>query len=246
MKLNSYHSTHIGKRESNQDYFSQAKNTHWACFFVADGLGGHARGEIAAEAVCESLKELAKSFVEAIDEDPIQGVISFLKEAVSQAQKQVLEKYQKLDTQTTLALVWINDKHVITAHVGDSRVYILNQERIVWRTPDHTEVQVLFEKGKITEKDMNNHPLQNQLLNAINMFEEPDPDVFVHPALEKDETIILCTDGFWGMCNQHDLMDLAQSKNGLNKRLETMVNELVEHSGGECDNITVQVIKPSS
>lgn len=245
MKYHVYQCTHVGKRENNQDFASQAKNSEWACFMVADGLGGHARGEIAAQAVCEHLAKQAKAFHEAILNDPIKGMQTFLKTAVSEAQQQVLKKYGEMDTQTTLALAWINQKNLISAHIGDSRVYILNQDRIIWRTPDHTDVQVLFEKGEITENDMSNHPLQNHLLNAINMFEEPDPDIFVHPTLADDETLILCTDGFWGMCRQHDLMDLAQHKNALTKRLESMVDEIVDHSGGECDNVTIQVIKPN-
>lgn len=246
MKLNTYQTTHIGKRDVNQDSYGSARNGDWSCFFVADGLGGHYKGELAANAVCAALKQLAKQFSNEIFEDPIQGMTAYLTAAVEDAKTNIIQEFKLVDTQTTLAMIWLNEKHLITTHIGDSRVYLLNEERVMWRTPDHTEVQELFERGEITERQMQHHPLQNQLLNAINLFEPPDPDIFVHPPLALGETIVLCTDGFWGLCSPHDLMDIAQNRNGLSKRIDAMINEFVEHSGDECDNITVQIIKPIS
>src|SRR5262249_55252017 len=73
----------------------------------------------------------------------------------------------------------------------------LNRHVVLWRTPDHTPVQELFEHGMVTEEAFTNHPLQNQLLRTINLYHEPEADIFLHSPLGKDETIVLCTDGFW-------------------------------------------------
>lgn len=245
MKMMRYQATHIGKRLSNQDRYGQAEHSKWACYFVADGLGGHTRGEIAATAVCDSLAVQAKYFAEAIEADPIKGMQKFIETAIKLAQDVVLDTYQEMDTQTTLAVAWLNSEYLITAHIGDSRVYLLSNDAVLWRTPDHTQVQELFEKGEITEDQIAHHPLQNELLNAINMFERPDPDIFVHPALSKEETLVLCTDGFWGTCSMNELVMIAQSNGCTPQKVNRLLNTLVERSGNDCDNITIQIIKMS-
>ena len=242
MKFNSYQMTHIGKREFNQDRYAFVEEAQWACYVVADGLGGHYKGEIAASSVCDSIVADAPLFAASILADPIKGMTHFLKAAIKKAQQSVIAKYNKVDTQTTVALAWMNKKNFVTAHIGDSRVYLLNKQNVLWRTPDHTQVQVLFEKGAIAEEDIPNHPLQNQLLNAINMSDVPDPDIFVHPRIEKDETVILCTDGFWGLCSTQDLVSIAKCNGTLAKKVEGLVERYISLEQEECDNVTVQVV----
>lgn len=246
MKFTSYQTTHIGKRDSNQDRYAYVEEAQWACYVVADGLGGHYKGEIAAGSVCESIVKAAPLFAESILVDPIKGMTQFLNSAIKQAQVSVVAKYNKVDTQTTLAVAWMNKKNLVTAHIGDSRVYLLNKESVLWRTPDHTQVQVLFEKGLISEEDIPNHPQQNQLLNAINMSDVPDPDIFVHPLIEKDETVILCTDGFWGLCSAQDLIAIARSNGALAKKVGSLIEQYIALDTEECDNITVQVVRLKS
>lgn len=241
----SYQTTHIGKRPSNQDCYGQVIHSQWACYFVADGLGGHTQGEIAATAICDALMAQAKEFANAIQIEPIKGMQQFIEASVKLAQENVRKHYHEIDTQTTVAVAWLNSEHVITAHVGDSRIYLLNPEAVLWRTPDHTAVQTLFEKGEITEEQIAHHPLQNELLNAINMSERPDPDIFVHPALLKDETLILCTDGFWGASSTEELITIAQNSGYEGQELKNLLKTLIERSGDYCDNITIQIVKMS-
>ncbi len=243
MKFSSYQITHIGRRKSNQDRYAHVEEARWACYVVADGLGGHYKGEIAAGSVCDSIIAVAPLFADSILSDPIKGMTQFLNAAIKQAQCSVIAKYNEIDTQTTLALAWINKKNLVTAHIGDSRIYLLNKEAILWRTPDHTQVQVLFEKGLISEAEIAEHPLQNQLLNAINMFDAPDPDIFVHSPLEADETVLLCTDGFWGLCPTQDLMGIAKINGALTKKLNNLVEKYISLEVDECDNITAQVVR---
>lgn len=242
MKLTCYQATHIGKREDNQDSYAQVMGTDWACYIVTDGLGGHFRGDLAAKEVCQSMVKHAPRFSDQIQKDPVLGMSQLIECAIHEMQNHIREAYQEIDTQTTLAMAWLNQDHIITAHVGDSRVYRLNKSQILWRTPDHTEVQALFEAGKITEADFSSHPLQNHLLRSVNMFEIPDADLFVHPALEQEETLILCTDGFWGNCQPEDLISLAKNNGSLSKKLETLIDSFVT-TNPHCDNITVQVVK---
>lgn len=243
INLTCYQTTHIGAREVNQDNFAHKINKKWGCFVVTDGLGGHEQGEVAARVVCEALIKMASNFKEAIEADPVKGMSAFILEAVSQAQNIIAKEYQLMDTQTTLALAWVNEQHVVTAHIGDSRVYRLNKQEILWRTPDHSPVQALFEQGKLSEEDFAVHPLQNQLLRSVNMYEQPDADLFVLPPLAPNETLLLCTDGFWSGCTTEDFIKLSRNHGSLEKKVNDLITRIVETHPEDCDNITLQVVK---
>lgn len=243
INLTCFETTHIGARESNQDSFASKINKDWACFVVTDGLGGHEKGEVAAKIVCRSLIKLATKFVDKINQDPIQGVSDLIYEAVAQAQDTIIKQYHLMDTQTTMALAWINDDHIITAHIGDTRIYRLSKQEILWRSPDHTPVQEMLDQGMVSEKEIAKHPLQNQLLRSVNMYEAPDADLFVHPPLDKNETLLLCTDGFWSGCEEDDFLRLSKNHGTLEKKVGDLITRILESQAEECDNITLQVVK---
>lgn len=238
MKINEI--THIGARESNQDYFTHVVDSDWACFMVADGLGGHEKGDIAAQYFCEALATLAPEYAEDILQSPVAGIEALLHEAHEDFIERLQNEHGEIDAQTTIALVWVDDQHVITMHIGDSRVYRINSTKVTWRTPDHTVVQKYFEEGKIKEEEMQEHPLQNRLLKSINRFEVPEPDIFVHPPLQANEALLLCTDGFWTQITEEEMVKLIHA-NSLKTKLPPLVKEMA--GVPEADNITVQIIQ---
>lgn len=243
MPLTCYQLTHLGARESNQDSLGFDAQDNWGCFVVADGLGGHSHGEIAAQTVTQSLIKLAPKFANSIQSDPMLGMQDFILTAVTQAQQTIIKKYPDMDTQTTVALAWLNAEHLITAHVGDSRIYRVDKQAILWRTSDHTQVQALFEQGKITEDAFSVHPLQNQLLRSICTFESPEVDIFIQAPLASNESLVLCTDGFWSGCQADDFVRLSRNHGSTEKKLEALVQKIIQEQAEDCDNITVQVVK---
>lgn len=243
MHLTCYQTTHIGARQSNQDSFDFDARDNWGCFVVADGLGGHYRGEIASQFVTQSLIKLAPKFASAIETEPMLGMKDFVSQAISKAQKDIIKKYQEVDTQTTIAVAWLNQDHFIAAHVGDSRIYKLNKQAVIWRTPDHTQVQALFEQGKITEEVFSTHPLQNQLLRSICTYEPPEVDIVVQPPLASNESLVLCTDGFWSGCEPEDFIKLSRNHGSTEKKVSDLIDRILKQQGEDCDNITVQVVK---
>jgi len=243
MHLTCYQTTHIGGRESNQDSFGFIAKENWGCFIVADGLGGHYHGEIASQVITQSLIKIAPHFVQKIEDNPIEGMRSFVLKAITQAQETIFKKYQKIDTQTTIAIAWVNQEHLITAHIGDSRIYRLNKQEVLWRTSDHSEVQALFEKGKISEDDFSDHPLQNQLLRSVCMYDSPEIDISLQSTLALNESLVLCTDGFWSGCSHEDLVKLSRNHGSTEKKIDTLISKLTQEQGDDCDNITIQVVK---
>lgn len=243
MHLTCYQATHIGGRESNQDSFGFIAKDSWGCFVVADGLGGHYHGEIASQAVTQFLIKLSPHFVSVIESNPTEGMQAFILKAITQAQEAIFKKHQAIDTQTTIAVAWLNKKHLIVAHIGDSRVYRLNKQEVLWRTPDHSEVQVFFEQGKISESDFSTHPLQNQLLRSICMDDPPEADISVQAPLGLNESLVLCTDGFWSGCQNEDFIKLSRNHGSTEKKVDTLIHKFTQEQGDDCDNITVQIVK---
>ncbi|MCS5711354.1 protein phosphatase 2C domain-containing protein [Candidatus Berkiella aquae] len=240
IKVKLYEATHIGKRDQNQDFCAYMQTEQASCFVVADGLGGHQRGEIASSFLCKAVMSEVQGSLSVIQNNPEQGIQDFLFKSYEKMRKNILEEFGPLDTHTTFVLAWFNESLLITAHVGDSRIYRVNPETMLWRTPDHTLVQDLFEQGLITEDEIGKHPEQNQLLRTVNLREKPDIDIVIHPPLNRDETLILCTDGFWTDTSITEIVKLANTPD-----FEAAFQQQIERLSQKpySDNITLQVIK---
>ncbi|MGE3319627.1 MAG: PP2C family serine/threonine-protein phosphatase [Candidatus Berkiella sp.] len=230
----------IGQRDYNQDYYLHAIHDNFSCFVVADGLGGHEHGEIASKALCHALVDEAKAHADEIKIAPLEGMKLYLQQAHQLMCQRILQEQGDIDTHTTVVLLWINDSAMITAHVGDSRIYRINNKAVIWRTPDHTYVQALFEDGALTDDEMGQHPGQNQLLRTVNIHEPLDVDVFVHPPLNQDETVVLCSDGFWTGTPLATMVEMANRQD-----YELAFKERIAFLAQNpfADNITVQVVK---
>ena len=236
--------THIGSRADNQDYFCHVSHSDWGCFMVADGLGGHEMGDIASKYFLEALSTLCPIYAQDIQEQPVAGVRAMTIEASRLFRERIADEFGLVDAQTTLTLAWVNPQFVITAHVGDSRIYRINNDHISWRSPDHTIVQQYYDQGKITEEDMLDHPMQNRLLRTINTYQTPDPEINIHPALGEHESLLLCTDGFWTQVDDASKISLVHSQDML-KTLKDKVIDVTQNTE-HCDNVTAQVVQLQS
>ncbi len=240
IKIGFFEANDIGKRSYNQDDFAHVITDQFACFVVADGLGGHQHGEIASKGLCEALIKEAPNCSAEIYRSQLKGLQSFLRQSYEQMRQAILAEYGPIDTHTTFVLAWLDDSQLLTAHVGDSRLYRINKEQVLWRTADHTQVQTLFMQGKVKENDMGKHPLQNQLSRTVNLQDPPDIEIEAHPPLLSSETLILCTDGFWADTPLNEMVKLANSPD-YPLVFQAHIRELAQHPFA--DNITAQVIK---
>ncbi len=242
MKITFYEESRIGGRKDNQDAYAHMINDDWSCFVVADGLGGQQRGEIASNEFCHAIMESIPTFAKNILNDSVNGLEELILSATKLMRLNIQQNYPSIDSHTTFALLWLDSQQLLTAHVGDSRIYRLNTEEVIWRTPDHTPVQELFERGKILEDDFSRHPQQNRLLRTVNIYEPPEADIYVHPPMQTGETILLCTDGFWNAVKFKDFLKLGQTKD-IESTTKQMIDEILEEHPMDADNITVQVIR---
>lgn len=235
--------TDIGRgRDTNQDcYYLNRFSADIGFTVVCDGMGGHNCGNVASELVCNCLtEELTHGFVELeITEKTVQ---SYLLKAVSKANNIVYGKallssdYDGMGT-TLVAAVVINGRaHIV--HVGDSRVYLYRDENLKQITVDHSLVQELFAQGRITKKEMENHPQKNMITRVIGVGASVDVD-YLEVDFNKGDVIMLCSDGLTNMCSDEVIRNLISDEIG--QECPDKLIKRANKAGGR-DNITVVVI----
>lgn len=217
---------------------------NFGIFLVADGMGGHQSGEVASKLAAQAASQvlLDRSFGQIIyEEDPgsEKEWINLVKDAVKRAQALVLQKAPGGGTTLTLALA-VEDR-IYTAHVGDSRLYLIDKNgQVTLKTKDHSLVKRLVDLGEISPQEASTHPQRNVLYRALGQEDplEPDLDQF---RIEIGQRMMICSDGLWGVLEEEQLASiLAQDK-----RLNRITCELVvaANEAGGPDNISVILIE---
>lgn len=228
----------IGARHINQDRIGCWSTEETLLMAVADGLGGHLHGEVAAELATEFLGIAFTHEARPKLADP--G--AFLQRSLAAAHAAILREAERRalpdSPRTVIVACVVQDGHAYWTHVGDSRLYLVRDGRIVHRTRDHTVVQQLIDEGRIREEALATHPERNRLLQCLGGFQTPRPEPVERARLARNDIVVLCSDGFWGPLTQRQLMHALVSR-----ELKDAIPELVtlaEHRAGrECDNISV-------
>ncbi len=199
---------------------------------VADGMGGHAAGEVASALTIASMAELDSG-------QPSGDMLTALASAVAAANARLQEKIianpavEGMGT-TLTALLW-SDGHAGVCHIGDSRGYLLRQGELYQITHDHTLVQSLVDEGRISADDVSTHPQRSLLLRALDGRSAAEPDLSVHDAMPGDR-YLLCSDGLSGVVSDETLRGTLESV----ADPEAATRELIDlaNAGGGPDNIT--------
>ena len=217
-------------RESNEDSaYAGAR-----LLAVADGLGGHAGGEVASAAVIDALKPLDAEL-------PAGELLNALQHAVHQANES-LQRIAESDPSlqglgsTLTAMLW-SGSQLALVHIGDSRAYLLRGGELFQITHDHTLVQTLVDEGRLTPDEAASHPQRSLLLRAID-GKQTEPDLQLHEAAAGDR-YLLCSDGLYTVVSMDKLREVMSTV----ADPEQVVRQLVDlaNEGGGPDNITCVV-----
>jgi serine/threonine protein phosphatase PrpC len=242
VNLEFYQFTATGDREINQDCMAHIVNDAYALFIVADGLGGYLAGEKASLFFCQGMLGFAEKYSKLMASNPSATISAWLVDAINEMKRLFGQDRAVEQAGTTCAVLYIDKRFVLTAHCGDTRIYRMNPQRILWRTQDHSVVQQLVNQGELSEWEMAQHPSQNQLTRSINALRPPGAEIGLYPAMEKGETFMLCSDGFWGNIKQHELLQLAQLDSGKTE-LSKLMRLMILRGNGRSDNVTAQWIR---
>ncbi|GMR07374.1 MAG: hypothetical protein BMS9Abin26_0377 [Gammaproteobacteria bacterium] len=229
--------TRLGNRQNNQDRIGAARDGAGIILILADGMGGHAHGELAANTLVDTVKNHYEEEIK-----PIADPVSFLESSIRDAHDQVIDWGQKQDPVctpcTTCVVCLVQDGVAWWAHVGDSRLYLLRKDKVEFRTRDHSYVEDLFNCGEIGKKEMASHPMRNYVTQCIGGKKHYPRIVTARMVLQPNDVIMMCSDGLWGSLEE-DYICHSLGKTNLPEVVEEMAYQAEQLSYPSSDNISV-------
>jgi PPM family protein phosphatase len=227
--------SHVGKIRSNNQDSGYAGHT---LFVVADGMGGHAGGDVASAITTKRVIEADKPYLS--PQDAEFALQAALIAANSQLAETVFEHAELTGMGTTVSALVVLEDQVAIAHIGDSRIYLLRDGELAQITTDHTFVQRLVDSGRITEAEAMVHPRRSVLMRVLGDVESsPEIDTSILATRPGDRWLI-CSDGLSGVVS-HSAIAAAMAAG---KSTQDVADRLIKESldGGAPDNVTVVVV----
>ncbi len=219
---------------------------------VADGIGGHRAGEVAAEL---AVNYITKEISESSAKKPVKTLENAIQEASQAIASHSAGNNEETGMGATCACVWVIENRLYTAYIGDSRIYLLRGKHIQRLTIDHTWVQEAFEKGIITAEQMHDHPNVHVIRRHLGGVKLPEVDFRLRIDneesneesernqgfhLEPGDTILMCSDGLTDLVWDDEILKTIRSKKDMKTAAEALINTANERGGH--DNITVVML----
>jgi serine/threonine protein phosphatase PrpC len=243
MKFEIAHYSMRGMRPSNEDRIAVVERDNAVLMIVADGLGGHRGGEIAAELLVQTMTHAFQSIRTRILDKPS----AFLALSIMQAHHAIVRRgkasLSAIQPRTTCVACVVQNGYAYWAHVGDSRLYHFRHGRLKERTQDHSTVEELRKDGLVSEDEMRAHPQKGRLLNCVGGPNKPTIELGEEVALSRDDVLLLCSDGLWEAHTPEELIRFLSHKGSLEEGLEESLFSAEKRMGDRCDNISAVTMR---
>lgn len=230
--------THPGRvRENNEDKIGLIRDR---VFVVADGVAGNNSGEIASSILVQSIMEaFNKKYPSGSKDTAI--IRQFFQESIQNGNREVFraasENPQNANMATTVAAAYFTKKHVLLAHVGDSRIYRYNDKGLELLTKDHSIVQQMLDRHEITSEEAFRHPWKNLITRSIGHTEHVDIDMEVIQS-EPGDLFLLCSDGLSDMVQDIVIAEIiGRNRKDLEMAIRELLNRALDNGGK--DNISI-------
>jgi protein phosphatase len=227
-------------RSGNEDSFETSVNADRGVFVVADGMGGHAAGEVASlmavQAVITELGDL-----KAIDDAGKAGtkLADSLRTANRNIHERMLAESDKQGMGTTASVLVIDQKRYLIGQVGDSRVYLLRDGALQQVTKDHSYVQEQVDAGFLTPEQAKYHPYSNVITRCVGASETVEPDIY-RGDIKAGDIFLVASDGLTGMVDDRRIHALLMSRAEPERKVHSLISEA--NGRGGLDNITAIVV----
>ncbi|MCP5536134.1 MAG: protein phosphatase 2C domain-containing protein [Akkermansiaceae bacterium] len=232
--------SHVGTREEQQDSVGMWSNDRSHLIVVADGVGGNVGGAAASQAAIQCAKDYWQMHdgVFPAPEDDLTAIAQLSHDAI----RELHPNERRTPSSTLVALYLDTDKkEAHWVHMGDSRLYRINNGKSITRTLDHSIVQLLLQQGEITEDELNSHPDKGRILKSLgaSTFKGVDYDSCTY---SPRDTFLLCSDGYWESLGPNDkpLPPIATGMT-MEQYARKIVMDAVARNGEKSDNTTVAI-----
>ncbi|OGX60771.1 MAG: serine/threonine protein phosphatase [Paenibacillus sp. RIFOXYA1_FULL_44_5] len=208
---------------------------------IADGMGGHQAGEIASQMAAERVRrELSTAGSDLTFNDYSAIIVKAIEKANNEIFSYASNHEEFHGMGTTVVVALVSDTQIIAAHIGDSRAYIIEDDKIRQLTEDHSLVNELVKSGQISPSDANRHPHRNVLTRALGTDKCVEVD-FQTFSWKQNDILMLCTDGLSGLIDDNHIHSVLRSSMHLEAKVDQLVQSALD-AGGE-DNITVILLE---
>ncbi|ATE61898.1 PP2C family protein-serine/threonine phosphatase [Thauera sinica] len=238
MRFTIYQESRIGQRRTNQDRIAYCYSRDALLMLVADGMGGHLHGEIAAQVAA---KVITQSFQR--DATPaLREPALFLSRALVSAHHAILDfsfdRNLPESPRTTIVACVVQDGVAWWAHAGDSRLYLLRQGHIHMQTRDHSRVQLMMEQGLLDARDAASHPGRNRIYSCLGGTQPPQIDFSRGTPLCNGDVVALCSDGLWAPLGDDGLL-LGLAGRSVMQGVPQLLDRAEINAGATADNLSL-------
>ena len=242
MRFTIYQESRIGGRANNEDRTTYCYSRDALLMVVADGMGGHHYGEIAAQIAVQTLADAFQREARPLLADPFR----FLLKGMTNAHHAILDytaRHKLSDTpRTTCVACVVQDNVAYWAHAGDSRLFLMRDGRVMAQTKDHSRIRLLIEEGMITETQAAFHPDRNKIYSCLGSPTPPEIEFSRKTPLDHGDILLLCTDGLWGEISG-DMMAVALKGTNLLQTIPMVLNQADAKGGPHRDNLSVVAVR---
>ena len=246
MKLLYAARTDVGMiRSGNEDNFAVDANGARGIFIVADGMGGHAAGEVASEMAVQIVQRELSPVVDLLSEEVTKLVANTLRKANRAIHDRTLTEVDKQGMGTTASVLVLSGSRYLIGQVGDSRIYLMRDGTLQQLTKDHSYVQEQVDAGFLTPEQARYHPYSNVITRCVGASPDVEPDTY-RGDMRNGDIFLVASDGLTGMVDDRRLGQLLGSRAEPERKVQALISEA--NGRGGLDNITaiiVQVLEAS-
>lgn len=233
--------TDVGRiRQGNEDNFFAEADERRGVFVVADGMGGHAAGEVASEMAVSIVSRHLLPLQSVRDLGAAELINKSLQDANRAIFERMLAENDKQGMGTTASVMVLSDHGYLIGQIGDSRVYLYRDGTLTQITKDHSYVQEQVDAGLLTPEQARYHPYSNVITRCVGASDEVEADIYSGDVRVGD-VFLLCSDGLTGMVDDRRLAQLLMARSGPGRIVDSLIAEA--NGRGGLDNITAIVIQ---
>ena len=227
-------------RSGNEDNFAVRDWGNRGLFIVADGMGGHAAGEVASEMAVQTIERELEALRDPNDREAGEKLAEALREANRTIHDRTITEVDKQGMGTTASVLMVWESKYLIGQVGDSRVYLLRDGELQQLTKDHSYVQEQVDAGFLTPEQARYHPYSNVITRCVGASPEVEPDIY-HGEVRVGDLFLVASDGLTGMVDDRCLAILLMSRAAPERKVHALIAEA--NGRGGLDNITAIVVQ---